>query len=377
VKVFFDFAQIYLRISVVYLLVFTQAFAMTSNCFTDLMISYSRPREKGRRFHLGLYRESIERFKSLLQNTDLLGQKVDGPEDMLALYEAYASRLGIESLQDKVLANELTTLQKNRIKVLEKFYKKDKIPIDTFSVRQIVEKMYVLSLAPEANILGRFAERWKYTMSFSAALQQRATMDLVSHGIEEGLIKTANLKSMSTISRFRRWRRKYPNIEQSIISMAFLSFRLFQTLPVLLPAYTIRRAKNIPPEVIDKILKHGFQAARPELEKMYGFSIQFNHAFELASTVYTFGIVAYYGYFFIRDFEGVSFLWSVDRVDKKKLDELQRKTFDAQRIRLEQLENWKNGIKLFENRNPTQAEIEEHWQELLATPDENFLVDYN
>lgn len=340
------------------------------------MISYARPREKGRRFHLGLYREAIEKYKSLPQDIDLLKQSVEGPEEFLALYESYASRLGIESLQDKVLANELTTLQRKRIKELEKFYKKEMVPLDTFGVRTIVEKMYVLSLAPEANILGRFYERWKYTISFSKALRQRTTIDLLSSGIEEGLSKTSNLKSMSAINRFRKWRRKYPNIEQSIISMAFLSFRLFQALPVLLPAYTIRKAKHIPKEVVEKILKEGFQAARPQLEKIYKNSINFNRAFELASSVYTAGILMYYGYFFIRDFEGVGLMWSMDRVSEKDLDKLQQQTFDAQKIRLEQLENWKNSIMLFEGRHPTQEEIEKQWEELLEIPDKDLLVDY-
>lgn len=340
------------------------------------MLSYARPRQSGRRFHLGLYRDAINRYQSLPQNSDLLDQVASGPEDLLAMYEVYTARLGIEPLQGQVLSNQLSDKQISRIKLLEKKFRKGKIPLDRFSVRYIVDKLYLLGISPHSNLLEQFFLRWKYTISFSEALRQRATLDLVSHGIEEALTKSSNIKSVSVINRFRRFRKRYPNVEQSIITMAFLSFRLFQSLPVLLPAYTLRKAKAIPKELMQKILNEGFQAAKPELKKMYKFSIEFNRAFDLACLVYTTGMLSYYGYFFLRDYQGVRYLLEIDSVDDNKLDKLQAETFDAHRIRLEQLENWKNSIVLFENRHPTQEQILEQWKELEKIPDNELRVQY-
>lgn len=346
-------------------------------CFEELMNLYAMPRQKGRIFHLGKYRDAIERFQTYSPPSKLLDVEAEGPEEFLALYEAYAKSLGNETLQDKVIANALTDRQKNRIRMVEKFYKKSPRPLDTFSVRKLSEDFYVLGKVPNAGFLRRMLERWKYTISYSKAFQYRMSLDMTSHGLEQAFINSGNLKTLDEVNRFRRWRKKHPNIEQTIIALAFYSYRLYQaSLPVLLPGYSMAAAKIIPKEVSQRILDKGFQEAIPHLKKMYDRSVYFNQAFEMASMFYTSAMIIYFGYHIMHSYDGISFLLGFELTGKETLSKLQEETFDAMKVRLEQLENWKESIRLFESREPTTEEIEKKWEEIELISDEDLKVNY-
>lgn len=199
--------------------------------------------------------------------------------------------------------------------------------------------------------------------------------------------------------RLRLWLHDHPNTEQwttATLLNAF-SMKMFG-VPISIPRAAFLYARPLSRAQRENLREKGFDATYPDLKEVLGGPGRFDEIWNFTRAGIYFAVQIAGGAYFVSHWDQMKmvldprtwiFLYSFSHVTKEDLKKKEDETFDADRVRREQFESFKEAYNLMEGPfdqplpNPWDADFEEKcrtlppgyrvealttWQKLLMTP---------
>lgn len=253
----------------------------------------------------------------------------------------------------------------------------------TLSLRQAEELAAGLYLVanPAYPNLPRFLSR-RIPPPVRKLIRQRIETELASTSFEEAAANLGFLRSPGAVGRLRRWLRKNPLVMDSISTIALNTILLkFTGYPGYPPKLLLTAQKKIPPELLEKIRLHGFDAGYEDAKRVFGASAKFETGWKWARAVFAAlgtGVLVYFiveHYDEIRTLVGVAFATEEDR---KKYQE---ETFNCEEVRAMQFQSWKKSFLYIEGRMPDPEKDKQEWDKtynaIYGTPCDKLKVKFD
>lgn len=309
------------------------------------------------------------------------------PTRILALIEAAGEAGGTDVLHVSEILNGPKAGRDALLKFIRWFKITEAVllhPVGkTLSLRQAEEFAAGLYLVanPAYPNLPRFLSK-RIPPPVRKLIRQRIETELASTSFEEAAANLGFLRSPGAVGRLRRWLRKNPLVMDSISTIALNTILLkFTGYPGYLPKFSLTAQKKIPPELLEKIRLHGFDAGYEDAKRIFGATAKFETGWNAARAVFGVLVTGVLIYFIVEHYDDIRTLIGMALVTKEDLKKYQDETFNCEQVRAEQFQSWKESFFVFEGRAPDPVKDKQEWDEtyssIYKTPCEELKVKFD
>jgi hypothetical protein len=299
---------------------------------------------------------SIEFLRNLDQQTPVLNY---GLENLLSILESGKSR------EQKIIRSLLSQISLN---------KKTTPP----EVQSVVIKLYKIANSPKTNLEKTLRE--KISSIEERKIKTRIELEILQNGIFTALQNLGLMRDLTRIDRLRLFINKSANVHEFIISGALNTFTLYwMNLVGAIPAIQMMEFQKITPEIIELVKTKGFNAAYPQLLKVFKNKARVDIVFMAAARVYTLYMFMLIPQIVYEHYDMIKFGVGMATMTEESLREYEAEHFDPRQVRFERQTAWREGYEAFNGKlneaDPADRKIiQEHWQMLINTRDENLKV---
>lgn len=235
-------------------------------------------------------------------------------------------------------------------------------------------------------------------------IRRRVMTEIVANDLESAVQNLGIARDSGTLEKFRIFSKKTEPYREIAVSTALNYFSVKHLgLPWSIPSVPATRLKKVTESVQTIVREKGFDAAYPELKKIYGNYAGFEQAWTLARSAYAAALTAYVGLFILENhsmmtqmgttvaelgagallerFPELEPLLGGFAVNEKSIIRLQEENFSASRIREEQFLSSLVGGYYMDDRYPDfdshkeDRQMWDHfWRGVLETPDEELKI---
>ncbi len=282
------------------------------------------------------------------------------PTEALALMEATGEAQGRDILSVSKLLSKHSPARKQILK----FMKATNVEagLSLTQIQDLSAKFYLLSNPAYSN-LPRFLAR-RIPPPARMLIRKRIETELAAKTLEKAARNLGLLRASGRIEALRLWLRKNPLVMDSVTTIALntilLRFTGYAGYP---PKLSLTAQKKIPPELLEKIRLHGFDAGYEDAKKIFGASAKFETGWNWARSVFGVLVTGVLVYFIVEHYDDIRMLAGMAFVTKEDLKKNQDETFNCDRIRAEQFQSWKDSFLAFEGREPDPVKDKQEWDE--------------
>lgn len=326
------------------------------------------------------------RTGAVAEGESAAGGRILTPTQLLAFIEAAGEAQGHDILSvSKLLSKPGYAREQTR-----KFLMKGPYVKASPSLKQIQDfaaAFYLLANPAYPGLSGsrlsRFFARYiRIPPPVKSLIRMRIEIELAAKSLEEAAKSLGFLRAPDRIEALQLWLRKNPLVMDSIATIALNTiFIKYAGVPGYLPLLPLTAQKRIPPELLEKIRLHGFDAGYEDAKKIFGASAKFETGWNAARAV--FGVLAtgVLVYFLVEYYDDIRMLVGMAFVTKEDLKRYQDETFNCDRVRATQFQSWKDSFRAFEGREPDPVTDKREWDEtynsIYSTPCDELKVKFD
>ncbi len=208
--------------------------------------------------------------------------------------------------------------------------------------------------------------------------QTRIDQAFINNTVTGAMIEMGIVKSGTKIENIRAKIEEYRNIQRLLISASINSAALFYLgIPVHVPKLEANSGISIPNTIIERIRKFGLASVKSELKNLYSVPGQFYLYWGAIRRSYVAAFTVFSLFILFESYPMMKYSILSKFTSEQRIEALQRETFNPTKIRIQQLENWKEAYIVFEGAEPSRGELQEQWSRLLLIPDKDFKIDFS
>jgi hypothetical protein len=243
-------------------------------------------------------------------------------------------------------------------------------PVRWEDAEAFLEKLYLVANLPAANYPGLPA--WlarRLPDPPRALLRQRLQLAVWREDLAGALAALGFARTPGLADHVRSWLRQHPNLSELAYTGAVDTFSWYLVgFPYRIPRAAATQALALPPDVVERARTQGLDAIYPELQARFGGYARFDAAWNAGrAALYRAGVVVLlyalgdylsdHGY--MLDYRYWVYIARYHHISDDELKQLQEQTFDAETVRREQFESFKQAYG--ETEGPFSEPLPDPW----------------
>ncbi len=247
----------------------------------------------------------------------------------------------------------------------------------------VLEDLYLLShsVSLTATQEGSFL-KLKDAVSLKSTIKKRIESEIVTGELMSAFKELGLVQDPSTFRRMTLWRQEHQNIENAFLTslLNFLSIHYLGFISYI-PGANLQPNFKLPAELIEIIKTGGFDSIYGLIRPHYKNTTAFNSAWNSARLAYVTFFISYGSVMLLQSLPSFARIINSTTVSKIKLEQLQEKTFNAEKVKYQLFKGWKTAFFDFEGRWPDpvkdKAEWDRNWNSIMNSSDEQLRVKYS
>lgn len=246
----------------------------------------------------------------------------------------------------------------------------------------VLEDLYLLSHSASLSVQDQgVLLGTREAVSVKSIVRKRIESEIVKAELINAFEELGLIRDRGMYNRMVQWRSEHKNIENSFLTglLNFISIH-YLGLVSFIPDVQLNPRHPPPAELVAKIKSGGFDAIYEDIRPYYRNTTIFNMVWKTARVAYLSFFMAYGTIMAVQALPAFSDIVNSTTVPAAKLEQLQEKTFNADEVRNQQFDSWRQAFYEFEGRWPDpvrdKAEWEHNWDSIMSTPDGQLRVNY-